>query len=192
MKYIVTDINEENMFVEMCNSMMKDKDEIILIEVHSSGGITDEAMYLITVMETLKKKGKKVVTYCPVKAFSCGLYIFLSGSIKIASPFSQFLHHEVSLSLNPIVNWWRLLRSKSFVDSTTKIFNELIDLSELEKDYKKIKWWEIKDLLYTAKELKEKIPKSDIIIDFLPQEFDNLELWRILSSNENEFIEEEE
>lgn len=185
MKYCILDILEPDCFIEMADAIAKDPDEVILIEVHSGGGIVDEAVYLVSVIEQVKAYGKTVVTYCPAKALSAGIYIFLAGSIVIASPFSHFMHHEISLHPMPLLNWFHLKTSKNMIKNANKVCNNIIDLSILEEDVKKIPWWQSKDLYYTAEELKEKLKgKVEINIGFLPEELTELEIWGLQPEQE--------
>lgn len=68
--------------------------EPIYIHIDSYGGCLYSTLSIISTIENLKDRGYKVVTYSKGKAMSGGFFILISGSERMAQPYSKLMLHD--------------------------------------------------------------------------------------------------
>lgn len=88
-----------NKIVDIDNQVeekLGDKIELEPIHIHidSYGGCLYSTLSIISTIESLKKKGYKIVTYSKGKSMSGGFFILISGSERLAQPYSKLMLHD--------------------------------------------------------------------------------------------------
>lgn len=67
---------------------------VVLIDIESCGGYTEVLAEMEQAIRAKKAEGYKFITNVEDYAYSCGLFLFLLGDIKLCSDSARFLYHS--------------------------------------------------------------------------------------------------
>lgn len=99
---LINEITERsaNKLRRLINRRLTRGDQILLLTIDSVGGDVYSALSLIDLIEHIKKnKLATVITFCSGKAFSAGALLLSAGEIRLATPHSTIMLHEVSAGI---------------------------------------------------------------------------------------------
>lgn len=72
---------------------------VVLIDIESCGGYTEVLAEMEQAIQIKKAEGYKFITNVEDHAYSCGLFLFLLGDIKLCSDSARFLYHSSGFDL---------------------------------------------------------------------------------------------
>lgn len=73
---------------------------VIVIDIESNGGEVDTLERMELKIKEKKEQGFIFVTLVENYAYSCGLFLFLLGDIRLAENSAEFMYHSAGLSVN--------------------------------------------------------------------------------------------
>ena len=71
----------------------------IVIEIESPGGYTEVLEQMEAAIKAKKEEGYVFITSVEEYAYSCGLFLFLLGDIKLCSETARFMYHSSGFDL---------------------------------------------------------------------------------------------
>jgi len=72
---------------------------IVLIDIESIGGDTDVFIEMEQAIAAKKAEGYFIITNVEDYAYSCGMFLFLLGDIKLCTDWARFLYHSSGFSI---------------------------------------------------------------------------------------------
>lgn len=127
MKYLINTPFGGKDFAKPFHAMTQDPDDVIVIEINSSGGDMYLCLEALAKVHECKQLGKKVVCYVTAQACSAGAHLMWAGDEIFVSPCSYLMFHQIWVSYD---NMWDRIKG-TFLDLKDKYWNKMKDDVEL-------------------------------------------------------------
>jgi len=84
-----------NKIRDIDNKLNKEK-EPIEIQINTNGGFVADGLALVSLIESMKSEGYKIITTNIGKAYSMGFILAICGSERRAYRYSHYMYHDIS------------------------------------------------------------------------------------------------
>ena len=181
MKYLIRGPVDDRL-LKMFDAMESDPDDVIVLDIFSTGGDMYVLIYGINVIQRMRRKGKKIVTVNSGVACSAGATLLSLGDWIYCYDASLTLYHmsvfyrwQDALFDKLEKLWLRLTGSHSassieMLDHITASYEPWKYILKAFGD-KNIRG----DYMFTAQEMEELL--DNVVVGDLPDEIDNLQTW---------------
>ena len=170
--------------IPLGEAIKADTDEVVVLDIHSSGGAVSTELFLLNALVEKKNAGAKIVTVNSGVALSAAARLLVQGKEIYVNPYSVTMFHEAEDSfdtyLDTVIDWvltpWYKIKQGKKQDHLT-IFNEKMRhlepwpriLSHFEENKISGDYW------VTAEEMLMIL--DNVKVGFLPDEYRELEVW---------------
>ncbi|MBU4449622.1 MAG: ATP-dependent Clp protease proteolytic subunit [Proteobacteria bacterium] len=147
--FFLTDIDSTGI-KQFFDYLATHKIKAAVIEIHSPGGALFDAQRIVNIMQTWQSRGGTVETRLYGAAFSAGFYIFVSGDVRLVSPYADLMWHEIQsyeglgmkiLTPSDQEEKTRVLRHLQDVRHTYLATRGSLTKEEIDKRVSKKEWW---------------------------------------------------
>jgi len=178
--------------VDIADALDKDGDDVILLDIHSGGGDVEAEIYLLNALQRARRRGKKIVTYCPGFCASAAADLLFQGDeiylgdVSIVMVHNGFAGYPSLLSLvltklSRVVEWWKggcVPLKANLIDFFNAHLAGFIPFEELLAAYGEKGRQPNGDYCFTAQDLAELFP-GVVTVDDLPKEYEMLSFFEV-------------
>lgn len=178
--------------VDIADALDKDGDDVILLDIHSGGGDVEAEIYMLNALQRARRRGKKIVTYCPGFCASAAADLLFQGDEIYLGDVSMVMVHNgfsmypsilslVMTKLSRAIEWVKG-GCKPLKANLIEFFNAhlagFIPFEELLAAYGEKGRQPNGDYCFTAQDLEELFP-GVVRVDDLPKELEMLEVFEV-------------